>query len=216
VPKTFAAKIFASHEFGYRRLAIERPLRESYQFSDDRIATLRFAPKPLNAITQWIYDTYGTGWDEDGSDYGVLDSHEINIRTHIKADFPELKEKQIKDALDPKAWRDQLAILQKARVLQAKIGTDQHDDMNVYDKAVKATGVALDGTAKKQITAAVCWKNPKGVKVIKKVHKDTPANPLYGLFAVNGQTVEYKPDGDLRDNENVPLDPTQQGNRVWN
>ncbi len=54
-PKTFAAKIFDSHEFGYRRLTIERPLRESYQFSDSHIATLRFAPKPLNAITQWIY-----------------------------------------------------------------------------------------------------------------------------------------------------------------
>jgi type I restriction enzyme M protein len=213
-PKTFAAKIFDTHEFGYRRLTIERPLRESYQFSDDRIAPLRFAPKPLNAITQWIYDAFGTGWDEDGADYGVLTEHEIEIRTHIKAEFPELKEKQVKDALDPKTWRDQLAILQKARALQAKIGTDQFDDMNGFDKALKATGVALDVTAKKQITAAVSWKNPKAVKVIKKVHKGTAANPLYGLFAVNGQVVDYKPDGDLRDNENVPLDPSQAVNTV--
>jgi type I restriction enzyme M protein len=213
-PKTFAAKIFDTHEFGYRRLTIERPLRESYQFSDDCIAPLRFAPKPLNAITQWIYDSFGTGWDEVGADYGVLTEHEIEIRTHIKAEFPELKEKQVKDALDPKTWRDQLAILQKARALQAKIGTDQFDDMNGFDKALKATGVALDVTAKKQITTAVSWKNPKAVKVIKKVHKGTPANPLYGLFAVDGQVVEYKPNGDLRDNENVPLDPSQAVNTV--
>lgn len=213
-PKTFASKIFQSHEFGYRRLTIERPLRESYQFSDNRIAPLRFAPKPLHAISQWIYDTYGTGWNEDGADYGVLTEHEIEIRTHIKAEFPELKEKQIKDALDPKTWRDQLAVLQTARALQAKIGTDQHDDMNDFDKALKAMGVALDVTAKKQITTAVSWKNPKAVKVIKKVHKNTPANPLYGLFAEEGQTVEYKPDGDLRDNENVPLDPSQPANAV--
>lgn len=213
-PKTFAAKIFATHEFGYRRLTIERPLRESYQFSDNRIATLRFAPKPLNAITKWIYDTYGADWDEDGSDYGVVGTHEIDIRTHIKADFPELKEKQIKDALDPKTWRDQLVTLQKARAVQAKIGSDQHDDMNGYDTALKATGVALDITAKKQVTAAVSWKNPKAVMVIKKVHKDTPANPLYGLFKVDGKTVEYKPDGDLRDNENVPLDPSRPVNTV--
>lgn len=213
-PKTFAAKIFDSHEFGYRRLTIERPLRESYQFSDDRIASLRFSPKPLNAITQWIYDTYGTGWDEDGTDYGVLTDYEIDIRTHIKAEFPELKEKQIKDALDPKLWRDQLAILQKARAVQAKIGTDQHDDMNGYDAALKATGVKLDTAAKKQITAAVSWKNPKAEKVVKKVHKNTPANPLYGLFEVDGQVVEYKPDGDLRDNENVPLDPSQPADTV--
>jgi type I restriction enzyme M protein len=213
-PKTFAAKIFDTHEFGYRRLTIERPLRESYQFSDDRIAALRFAPKPLNAITQWIYDTFGMGWDEVGADYGVLTEHEIEIRTHIKAEFPELKEKQVKDALDPKTWRDQLAILQKARALQAKIGTDQFDDMNGFDKALKATGVALDVTAKKQITATVSWKNPKAVKVIKKVHKGTATNPLYGLFAVDGQVVEYKHDGDLRDNENVPLDPSQAVNTV--
>jgi type I restriction enzyme M protein len=208
-PKTFAAKLFDTHEFGYRRVTIERPLRESYRFSDDRIASLRFAPKPLAVITQWIYETYGSSWDEAGADYGVLAAHEGDIRSHIKVEFPELKEKQIKDALDPKTWRDQLAILQKARALQAKIGSDQHDDMNTFDKALKSSGVALDATAKKQITAAVSWKNPKAVKVIKKVHKNTAANPLYGLFEVASQVVEYKPDGDLRDNENVPLDPSQ-------
>lgn len=213
-PKTFAAKIFATHEFGYRRLTIERPLRESYQFSDHRIATLRFAPKPLTALTEWIYDSFGKDWDEDSTDYGVLTAQEIEIRTYIKAEFPELKEKQIKDVLDPKTWRNQLAILQTARRLQAKIGTDQHDDMNGFDKALKATGVALEATAKKQITAAVSWKNPKAQKVIKKVHKNTPANPLYGLFAVGKQVVEYKPDGDLRDNENVPLDPSQPVNTL--
>ncbi|WP_026480462.1 class I SAM-dependent DNA methyltransferase [Ahrensia sp. 13_GOM-1096m] len=211
-PKTFASKIFHTHEFGYRRLTIERPLRESYQFSDDRIAPLRFAPKPLHAIMQWIYDRFGTGWSENGTDYGVLSDQEIEIRTHIKAEFPELKEKQIKDVLDPKTWRDQLAILQAARKLQDKIGTDQHDDMNGFDKALKSTGVSLDATAKNQITAAVSWKNPKAKKVIKKIHKNTAANPLYGLFDVDRQTIEYKPDGDLRDNENVPLDPSQPVN----
>jgi type I restriction enzyme M protein len=35
--KTFACKIFNSYEFGYRRITIERPLRESFQFSDERI-----------------------------------------------------------------------------------------------------------------------------------------------------------------------------------
>lgn len=208
-PKTFAAKVFDTHEFGYRRLTIERPLRESYQFRDDLIAPLRFAPKPLHAIMQWAYDTYGTEWDEDGADYGVLDAYQVEIRAHIKAEFPELKEKQIKDALNPATWRDQLAILQKARALQAKIGPDQHDDMNKFEAVLKATKVALDATAKKQITAAVSWKNPKAVKVIKKVHKSALPDPHYGLFEVGGKIVEYKPDTDLRDNENVPLDPSR-------
>ena len=184
-------------------------MRESYQFRDDLIAPLRFAPKPLHAIMQWAYDTYGTEWDEDGANYGVLDAYEVEIRAHIKADFPELKEKQIKDALDPATWRNQLTILQKARALQAKIGLDQHDDMNEFEAALKATKVALDATAKKQITAAVSWKNPKAVKVIKRVHKAAKPDPHYGLFDVDGKVVEYKPDGDLRDNENVPLDPSR-------
>lgn len=33
-------------------MTIERPLRLSAQLSDDRIATLRFAPKPFNAVMQ--------------------------------------------------------------------------------------------------------------------------------------------------------------------
>ena len=43
-PKTFASKIFANHEFGYRRITVERPLRLSVQFTNERLAGLRFAP----------------------------------------------------------------------------------------------------------------------------------------------------------------------------
>ena len=208
-PKTFASKIFETHEFGYRRLTIERPLRESYQFSDERIATLRYAPKPLFAIMQWIYENYGQDWDESGRIYGDTGPHESDIRKHIKLEFPELKEKQIKDALDHKIWHAQLEILKSARALQVKIGTDQHDDMNGFDKRLKSTGVALDTVAKKQITSAVSWKNPEAIKVIKKIHKGTKADAYFGLFDVDGKIVEYKPDGDLRDHENVPLDPSR-------
>jgi len=74
--------------------------------------------------------------------------------------------------------------------------------------------VSLDTKEKKQIIGAVSWKNPSAAKVIKKTHK-AAANPLYGLFDAAGNAsgekiaVEYKTDGDLRDNENVALDPSQ-------
>jgi type I restriction enzyme M protein len=214
-PKTFSSKIFNTHEFGYRRITIERPLRESYQFSDERIAELRFAPKPLNAVMKWAYTEYGTDWsdDEECENYCVLSEHEEAIRKHIKNHFSELKEKQIKDLLDNKTWATQKQILLKAKQLQQSIGTAQHDDMNAYDAALKATGVKLDTKEKKQITKAVSWKNPDAEKGIKKTHK-TKANPLYGLFEVNGQVIEYKADGDLRDNENVALDPSQSVNDI--
>ncbi|ADE54199.1 type I restriction-modification system subunit M [Coraliomargarita akajimensis] len=214
--KTFAAKLFKTHEFGYRRITIERPLRESYQFSDERIDTLRFAPKPLNAAMQWVYGEFGADWTdaEDCALYGKLREHEADIRAKIKADFPELKEAKIKDLLDAKTWLAQKSILLTARALQAAIGTDQHDDMNGYDASLKATGIKLDAKEKKQITAAVSWKNPEAEKVIKKIHKSGKAEPFYGRFAVDGQIIEYKPDGDLRDFENVALAPSQPVNAV--
>ncbi|MCF7970487.1 MAG: type I restriction-modification system subunit M [Methylococcaceae bacterium] len=218
-PKTFSSKIFNTHEFGYRRITIERPLRESYQFSDERIAELRFAPKPLNAAMQWLYAEYGTHWsdNQDCANYGDLSEHEEACRKRIKSHFSELKEKQIKDLLDKALWLTQKQILLKAKQLQDNIGTAQYDDMNGYEEMLKAAckvqGVSLDVKEKKQITDAVSWKNPDAEKVIKKIHKGK-ANPLYGLFEVNGQLIEYKTDGDLRDNENVALDPSQTVNAI--
>ncbi|MFB1034329.1 MAG: hypothetical protein QMC38_03180, partial [Sinobacterium sp.] len=211
--------IFATHEFGYRRITIERPLRQSYQFGDERIAELRFAAKPFNAPMKWVYEQFADTWSDDANceNYGVLQEQDIEIRAYIKSHFTELKEKQIKDLLDSKLWLTQKHIMLKAKQLQSSIGTKQCDDMNGYEStlksAIKTLGIKLEAKELKQITAAVSWKNPDAEKVIKKVHK-TKANPLYGLFAVNGQVLEYKTDGDLRDNENVSLDPSQTVNAL--
>tara|TARA_R110001599_G_C12276626_1_gene662557 strand:- start:22173 stop:24521 length:2349 start_codon:yes stop_codon:yes gene_type:complete len=222
-PKTFASRIFANHEFGYRRITIERPLRESFQFSDERIAELRFAAKPFNTPMKWIYETYGSASDKPWTDqencqhYGSLSENAIEIRAYIKSNFSELKEKQIKDLLDNKLWLSQKDILLKAKKLQAAIGSEQHDDMNQYDAIVKSAckeqDFKLDSKELKQITAAVSWKNPEAQKIIKKIHK-SKSDPIYGLFDVNGKTVEYKADGDLRDNENVAIDPSQAVNEL--
>jgi type I restriction enzyme M protein len=216
--KTFASKIFKTYEFGYRRITIERPLRLSYQFSDERIAALRFDANALNAVMQWVYAQYGVEagslWSDDPTcpHYGDLRAHEDAIRRYVKTHFTDLKEKQIKDLLDRDTWLAQKQTLLKARQLQQVIGTAQHDDMNEFDdvlsKACKEQGIALDAKEKKQITDAVSWKNPDAEKVIKKIHK-AKADPIYGLFAVDGKLIEYKADGELRDFENVALDPSK-------
>jgi type I restriction enzyme M protein len=217
--KTFASKIFATHEFGYRRITIERPLRESYQFSDVRLAELRFAPRPLNAPMQWMYAEFGKNWSDivTCEYYGKLAENTVEIRAYVKSHFSELKEAQIKDLLDSKIWLEQKQMMLKAKQLQSAIGKDQHDDMNLYEAALKdackAQNITLEAKEKKQITDAVSWKNPAAEKVINKVHK-VAANPIYGLFNVNGKTIEYKVDGDLRDNENVALDPSQTVNAL--
>jgi len=222
-PKTFASKIFNSYEFGYRRITIERPLRESYQFSDERIEELRYATKPLNAVMKWVYEHYANEsnnkWNDkvDCPNYGNLTEHADAIRKHIKTHFSELKEAKIKDLLNTQTWLDQKSIMLKAKQLQQVVGTEQHDDMNEYDEIIKAAckkqNITLDTKEKKQITTAVSWKNPEAEKVIKKIH-NTKANPVYGLFEVESKTVEYKADGDLRDNENVALDPSKPVNDI--
>lgn len=67
--------------------------------------SLRFAPKPFNAVMQAVFEQFGTEWDDNS--YGTLIEVEAEVRALIKADFPELKEKQIKDVLNNKLWLSQ-------------------------------------------------------------------------------------------------------------
>ena len=204
--KTFGSKIFPSHAFGYRRITIERPLRLSAQMTDECLETLRFQSGRLNAAMQQLYTAFGQGWTDEtcGQLAGVKD----DARALIKAEFKDLKEKQVKELLNPKTWTAQKDLLDKARQLQAVIGTEQHDDFNAFDttlkQALKQTGLKLDAKEKKQLIDAVSWTNPDAEPVIKKVLK-TPPNPTYGDVAYRGRVVNFQPDTSLRDSEDVPL-----------
>ena len=210
--KTFASKIFNSYEFGYRRVTIERPLRLSAQITDEAIASLRFAPKPFNAVMQSIYEQFGTTWTDAATDhrYGDLSEVALEVRALIKAEYPELKEKDIKDVLDSKIWLLQKELMQKAQALQDHIGTAQCDDFNRFDdtlkQAFKATDIKLDTKEKKQFLDAITWKNADAEPVISKAVKGAE-NPLYGQFNYKGKVVEFVQDGDLRDAENIALNP---------
>lgn len=208
--KPFSSKIFNSYEFGYRRVTIERPLRLSAQVSDAAVASLRFAPKPFNAVMQKLYEQYGATWTADS--YGQLTEYEAEIRALIKAEFSELKEKDIKTVLEPKLWLEQRQLFNKAQALQSKIGTAQCDDFNAFDdvlkQALKDANVKLESKEKKQFIDAITWKNADAEPVINKVVKGAE-NPLYGQFSYKGKVVEFVQDGDLRDAENIALDPSQ-------
>ncbi|TBL52059.1 SAM-dependent DNA methyltransferase [Obesumbacterium proteus] len=214
-PKTFASKIFNSTDFGYRRLTIERPLRLSAQVTDEAIATLRFASKPMNAPMERLYEEFSAQWQNDNySDFSEL---AVEARAIIKAEFAELKEKQIKDLLDSKVWLAQRALMEKAQQIQTALGAKAggnvlaSDDFNEFQLtlkgAIKTAGVKLDTKENKQFIDAITTKNPAAEPVVKKVLKEA-AQPLYGAFEYKGKVVEFEQDGDLRDNENVPLSPT--------
>ncbi|MEG0343470.1 MAG: class I SAM-dependent DNA methyltransferase [Acinetobacter sp.] len=206
--KTFSSKIFNSYEFGYRRVTIERPLRLSAQVNDEAVASLRFAPKPFNAVMQKVYEQYGATWTEDS--YGQLNEFEAEIRALIKAEFSELKEKDIKTVLEPKLWLEQRTLFTKAQALQTKIGTAQCDDFNAFDdvlkQALKDANIKLETKEKKQFIDSITWKNADAEPVINKVIKGAE-NPLYGQFTYKDKVVEFVQDGDLRDAENIALNP---------
>ncbi|MGO1474421.1 MAG: type I restriction-modification system subunit M [Psychrobacter sp.] len=216
--KTFASKIFATHEFGYRRITIERPLRLSAQLSDSAIESLRYAPKPFDMVMPALYEAFGNDWTTDS--YGDLSEVTLEARAMIKADFSELKESQVKDVLAAKVWQSQLVLMNKAKALQTAIGARQFDDFNEFEKVFKQAlkdadvnlDISLDAKEKKQLMDAITWKNPEAEPVIKKAVK--VANPLYGAFSYKAtnsdkpaKIVEFQTDSDLRDYENVPLNP---------
>ena len=224
--KTFASKIFDTHEFGYRRITIERPLRLSAQLSDSAIDSLRYAPKPFDMVMPALYAAFGGNWttDSENNNYGDLSAVTLEARAMIKADFSELKESQVKDVLNSKVWQDQLVLMNKAKALQTAIGARQFDDFNEFEKVFKQAlkdaevnlDISLDAKEKKQLMDAITWKNPEAEPVIKKAVK--VANPLYGAFSYKAaptnqqadkpaKIVEFQPDSDLRDYENVPLNP---------
>ncbi|MDC9592739.1 type I restriction-modification system subunit M [Xenorhabdus sp. IM139775] len=213
-PKTFASKIFNSTDFGYRRLTIERPLRLSAQVTDEVIASLRFAPKPFHAPMERLHDEFAAKWQDDN--YGDFSEIEAEARGIIKKEFAELKEKQIKDLLDSKLWLAQRTLMDKAQQIQTALGAQAgsktlvSNDFNQFQLtlkgALKTAGVKLDTKENKQFIGAITTKNPDAEPVVKKVLKEA-AQPLYGAFEYKGKVVEFEQDGDLRDNENVPLNP---------
>lgn len=89
------------------------------------------------------------------------------------------------------------------------------EDYNVFrdrvDATLKKADIKFAAADLKQILKAVSWRVETASPIIAKVHKPgkTKADPLRGLFeaTVGGKQaiVEYEPDSDLRDTEQVPL-----------
>jgi type I restriction enzyme M protein len=99
--------------------------------------------------------------------------------------------------------------------LRALLGEALFDDHNVFrdrvDAAMKAAGIKLAAADLKQILRAVSWRDETAPPVIARVHRPgkARAEPLRGFHeaTLDGRPaiVEYEPDADLRDTEQVPL-----------
>ncbi len=95
------------------------------------------------------------------------------------------------------------------------LGAGPHMDFNAFMKAIEEDAdehnVKMTSKRQKLIGSELAKKNEKAQPIIKKIHKygQVEANPVEGLFLVKiggkDHIVEYEPDTDLRDTEQVPL-----------
>ncbi len=187
--ETEISKIFPNEHFGYYKITVERPLRLSSQFSEERLAPLRFN-KSVAEEMAWVYEKFS---EEVYFNLNVL---KPQIEAYLKKNEIKLKATQNKNLLSTDFWKSQLAALNDANKLMQTIGTEQYNDYNAFTQLVSSTiknlKLKLDAKALKQILNAVSRKNEDAEQVIKKTEKDG--------------TIIYEADTDLRDTENVPLD----------
>jgi type I restriction enzyme M protein len=102
-----------------------------------------------------------------------------------------------------------------ALTLRKALGDTLFEDHNVFREKVAAAlsqaGITLPAADLRQILKAVSWRVERAPSVIAKVHKPgkAKADPLRGRFEAKVDRkpviVEYEPDADLRDTEQVPL-----------
>jgi type I restriction enzyme M protein len=99
--------------------------------------------------------------------------------------------------------------------LAAKLGAGPHSDFNAYIEAVEEDaerhGVKLTPKRQKLLQSALARKDETAAPVVKRAHKagKAEADSLRGRYEVTiggrRRVVEYEPDPDLRDTEQVPL-----------
>jgi type I restriction enzyme M protein len=143
-----------------------------------------------------------------------------------------LSEKKKRKLLDSKTWERDARLVEAATALRQELGGDLSADHNVFrarvDAAVKKLNLKLSAADLKLILRAVSWRVETAPPVIAKTHKagKATAEPLRGFFSlapsdgeragVRGKpevVVEYEPDPDLRDTEQIPfLEAPPSGN----
>jgi type I restriction enzyme M protein len=228
--ETEQSKIFPNAAFGYRKVSVERPLRLHSQLAVKAIESLRFASGD-EEIRSEIYDRLGEPLFEDfGSVQSQLESflnewgngdeaeEETEEGATAKKGLPEKKKRKL---LDAKTWERDARLFETANALRKELGGDLFEDHNLFrervDDALSKLKIKLGGAELKIILRAVSWRVETAPPVMAKIHKPgksgrataIQADPLRGLYdaEVKGKpaVVEYEPDADLSDTEQVPL-----------
>jgi type I restriction enzyme M protein len=220
--ETPESKVFPNAGFGYWKVTVERPLRLHSQLTLKAIETLRFTSGDED-MRSALYEEFGedlftrfarvsAALEMRLADWGKDEDEGDEEGGSAKKGLPEKKRKKL---LDPKTWERDGRLVEVATKLRAVLGDMLFEDHNLFTERVNAvlmkSDTRLAAADLKQILNAVSWRVESAAPIIAKLHKPgkTKADPLRGLFeaTVDGKptVVEYEPDSDLRDTEQVPL-----------
>jgi type I restriction enzyme M protein len=216
------SKIFPNAAFGYWKVTIERPLRLHSQLTLKRIETLRFASGD-EEVRAALYEEFGAdlfanfarvsvALEQRLADWGSDEEPDEDDEDVAKKGLPDKKKKKL---LDRRTWERDGRLVEAGLKLRSALGDTLFEDHNVFRKRVAAAlreqDISLAATDLKRILQAVSWRVESAPPVIAKLHRPgkAKASPLYGLFgvSVDGKPaiVQYEPDPELRDTEQVPL-----------
>ncbi len=181
------SKLFDNREFGYYKITIERPLRLKTKFTDEAIESIRFIDS-LKPEMELLYKTFGE------KVYESLKPYAKEIETLFDKEEFKTSPANRKKLTAPETWQKQKQLLETAIQLKSLFGVKEYYNFNeVVEKAekwVKDNAIKLSGADLRKILTAVSLKDEEAEPVIKSESKGV---------------VEYEPDPELRDTENVPL-----------
>lgn len=215
------SKIFPNEAFGYWKVTVERPLRLHSQFTTKAVDALRYASGD-SEIRARLHEEFGDALAKNFpkirkalearlSEWGS-DEDEEDDESSSKKGLPEKIKKKL---LDEKTWKRDANLVKTAKELRRIIGDKLFTDHNTFrsavDSALKEADIKMPAADHKILLKAVSWREESAPPVIAKIHKPgkVKADPLLGLFETtigkHKAVVQYEPDSDLRDTEQIPL-----------
>ncbi len=221
--ETEQSKIFPNRAFGYWKVKVERPLRLHSQLSRQRIETLRYAfgDEDLRAalhdeLGDALFDNHAAvrrALEERLSDWGKEEDNDESGEGGASGKaLPEARKAKL---LNADTWKRDARLVDIATRLRGEMGDGLFQDHNQFllrlGEALQALALKPSATEQKLIVNAVSWREETAPPVWKKIHKPgkVQADPLRGLYETEIQgypaIVEYEPDPELRDYEQVPL-----------
>ncbi len=221
--ETEQSNIFPNEHFGYWKVIVERPLRLHSRLSMQAIESLGSSSGDEDIRAQ-LYEEFGDALFEDFNsvkaqlkkrltEWGNGDQEDDEAEgIAARNRLPERKKKKL---LNPHTWERDAHLVETALALRQELGKDLFEDHNVFrtsvKDALKTLGRKVAAPDLKIILRAVSWREESAPPVIAKVHKKGKAvpKPFLGRYKakIDGKVciVEYEPDSDLRDTEQVPL-----------